>query len=171
MAKARPIEGLHAELPFAEAAALTVEVRAAEVFAHAGRALETEDIKPVHDMRVATRRLRAVLEIYAACFPERELKSVVKDVKALADALGARRDPDVQLEDLAAFAAAMDPADGPGIELFGARLRGQQAAGNAILAAGLEAIAENDLEARLALLVADARGTVAEPETVDGEPA
>ncbi|WP_354701363.1 hypothetical protein DSM112329_01676 [Paraconexibacter sp. AEG42_29] len=157
MAKARPVEGLHADLPFAEAAALTVQVRAAEVFAHADGALDTGNIKPVHDMRVATRRLRAVLEIYAACFPEAELKGVIKDVKALADALGARRDPDVQLEDLAVFAAAMDPADSPGIDLFAERLREQQAVGNAVLAAGLQQAAECDLAGRLDALVGAAR--------------
>ena len=52
-------------------------------------------------MRVATRRLRAVLEIYAPCFPRDEFSVVLRDVKALADALGARRDPDVQLAALA----------------------------------------------------------------------
>lgn len=157
MARARPIEGLHAGMAFAEAAALTVAVRADELFAYADGVLDTEDIKPVHDMRVASRRLRAALEIYAACFPEAELKAVLKEVKALADALGARRDPDVQLEDIAAFAAAMDPADGPGIDLFAARLRAQQAEGNAILARGLERAGASDLKGRLAALVEAAR--------------
>lgn len=157
MAKARPIEGLTTELAFAEAAARTVQVRADEVFAHARGVLDTDDIKPVHDMRVATRRLRAVLEVYATCFPPGELKAVLRDVKALADALGARRDPDVQLEDLERFAAGMDPADGPGIALFGERLRVQQQQGNALLAAGLERMAEHDLQGRLDALVDAAR--------------
>jgi CHAD domain-containing protein len=157
MARARPIEGLHADLPFAQAAALTVRVRADELFSFADGVLDTDDIEPVHDMRVASRRLRAALEIYAACFPEAELKAVVKDVKALADALGARRDPDVQLEDLASFAAAMDPQDGPGIDLFAARLRGEQAAGNALLAQGLDRVAEHDLAGRLDALIDSAR--------------
>ena len=60
-------------------------------------------------MRVATRRLRAVLEIYAPCFPPRRAPAVLRDVKALADALGARRDPDVQLAALAGMAERLDP--------------------------------------------------------------
>ena len=48
-------------------------------------------------MRVASRRLRAVLEIYEPCFPRKALHDVLADVKALADALGERRDPDVHL--------------------------------------------------------------------------
>jgi CHAD domain-containing protein len=156
MAKARPIDALHPELPFAAAAALTVRVRADELFNHAAGVLDTDDIERVHDMRVATRRLRAVLEIYAACFPDAALKSVLKDVKALADGLGARRDPDVQLEDLESFAASLDPDDGPGIDLFAARLRADQQEGNAILARALDAATEHDLQGRLAALVASA---------------
>jgi CHAD domain-containing protein len=162
MAKARPVDGLHASLPFAQAAALTVRVRADELFAHAEGVLDTDDIDRVHDMRVATRRLRAVLEIYAACFPPDALKQVLKDVKALADGLGARRDPDVQLEDLQSFAAALEPADRAGIELFSDRLRVAQLDGNTVLAAALAQAEEHGLRARLdALVVTAAEGMVA----------
>ena len=44
-------------------------VRAEELFEHADGVLDTDDIERVHDMRVATRRLRAVLEIFAPVLP------------------------------------------------------------------------------------------------------
>ena len=160
MAKARPIDGLHPDLPFATAAALTVAVRADELFAHAGGVLDTDDIARVHDMRVATRRLRAVLEIYAPCFPEAELKVALRGVKALADGLGARRDPDVQLEDLASFAEALTTDDAAGVDVFADRLRAEQQDGNAILAAALEAAEAADLQGQLAALVTAAHATV-----------
>src|SRR4051794_35515402 len=138
MAKASDIEGLDAATPFAEAAARTVEVRAAELFAHDEGVLDVEDIERVHDMRVATRRLRAVLEVYEPCFPAAELKSVLRDVKALADALGARRDPDVQLAALSALESEVEPDDVPGLEAFGDRLRAEQQEGNLELSAALE---------------------------------
>src|SRR5919197_964897 len=97
LAKARDIPGLHAELSYREAAARTVDVRARELFEPADGVLDTSDIERVHDMRVATRRLRAVLEIYEPCFPRKQLRAALSDVKALADVLGERRDPDVQL--------------------------------------------------------------------------
>ena len=118
MAKARDIPGLAPDLPYAEAAARTVELRAEELFDHAEGVLDTDDIERVHDMRVATRRLRAVLEIYEPCFSRKELRGVLRDVKALADALGERRDPDVELAALSAFQAAVPKVDGPGVELF-----------------------------------------------------
>ncbi len=56
MAKAAEIP-LHPDMTFAEAAALTVAVRAEELFAHSENVLDTSDIERVHAMRVATRRL------------------------------------------------------------------------------------------------------------------
>lgn len=152
MAKARDIPGLDAQTPFADAARATVRVRAEEVFEHADRVLDTTDIERVHAMRVATRRLRAVLEIYRPCFDAKELRPVLRDVKALADALGARRDPDVQLAALEGIAAKLTDADRPGIDVFASRLRDEQALGNATLAAALQAAERNDLRGRLAAL-------------------
>ena len=78
MAKARPIRGLGPDTRFGDAAAAAVEVRAREVFEHADGVLDTGDIERVHDMRVATRRLRAALEVFAACFPKKEHKAVAQ---------------------------------------------------------------------------------------------
>ncbi len=156
MAKARDIEGLHPEMAFREAALTTVRVRAEELWEHSVDVLDTTDIERVHDMRVATRRLRAVLEIYAPCFPRDEHRAVLRDVKALADALGARRDPDVQLEDLHGLQEALADADGPGIALMRTRLEGEQRAGNAVLAEALARAEDDDLKGRLERLAAPA---------------
>lgn len=157
MAKASDIPDLHAGMPFAEAAARTVEVRARELFAEAHDVLDVDDIERVHDMRVATRRLRAVLEIFASCFPPKPYRAVLGDVKKLADALGARRDPDVQLAAIARIEDAADVAARPGLEVFADRLRAEQAEGNEVLAGALRIAGEHELEARLAALVAAAR--------------
>jgi CHAD domain-containing protein len=153
MAKARDIR-LTAEMTYAEAARATVAVRAEEVFAHADGVLDTDDIERVHDMRVATRRLRAVLEVFAACFEPAAHRDVLRDVKELADALGARRDPDVPLSSLDAFAAAVPAPDLAGVDVFAQRLRVEQAQGNQTLAAALSDAEQSDLRGRLAALVA-----------------
>jgi CHAD domain-containing protein len=154
MAKARDIPGIDGRRSFREVAREAVSVRAEEVFAHAGGVLDTEDIERVHDMRVATRRLRAVLEVFAAAFDPDEYRAVLRDVKALADALGARRDPDVQLAALEALSRALPAEDQPGLDVFAQRLRVEQAQGNQTLAAALATMAEHDLAARLRALVA-----------------
>ena len=156
MAKAADIE-LEPELPFAEAAARVVAVRAGELFAAADGVLDTGDIERVHAMRVASRRLRAVLEIFAPCFPRAEHRAVLAEVKALADALGARRDPDVQLAAVAALEERMGDAERPGLEVFADRLRAEQATGNTVLAAALERAAVADLAGRLEALAEAAR--------------
>ena len=146
MAKAADIDVEPFE-PYAIAAARVVRVRADELVAHSENVLDTEDIERVHDMRVASRRLRAVLEIFEPCFPKADFKTVLRDVKALADALGERRDPDVHIEDMQAFAAAVQAANRPGMEALVARLKERQERGNAALAAGLEGL--DELHARL----------------------
>ena len=156
MAKAADIEVSPWE-PYATAAARIVRTRAEELFAQAEGVLDTEDIERVHDMRVATRRLRAVLEIFAPCFEPGPFKAALKDVKALADALGERRDPDVHVAALDAFAAAIPAGDRAGVRLLAERQRARQAEGNAVLAAALERMRDGDLHARLLALAEEAQ--------------
>ena len=155
MAKARRIPGLELQTRFGDAAASAVEVRAAEVFLHADGVLDTSDIERVHDMRVATRRLRAVMEVFAACFPAKEHAKLLEEVKRLADALGERRDPDVAIEELEEIARELGGARGlrPMIE----ELRTEQERGNQRLAAALDRILEQRLAERLAGLARTAR--------------
>ena len=152
MAKARAIPDLDAGMSYAQAAARTVAVRGEEIFEHSEGVLDMVDIERVHAMRVATRRLRAVLEIYAPCFPADQLRPVLRDVKQLADALGARRDPDVELLALEQFAASVGPDERPGVEHFIARTRAEQEDGNRLLAEALEDVERSALRGRIAAL-------------------
>lgn len=152
MAKARDVPGLHAQLAYRDAAEATVRVRTGELFDHAEGVLDTEEIEGVHAMRVATRRLRAVLEIYRPCFDPAAFKPVLRDVKALADALGARRDPDVQLEALTRLSAGMPRTDLAGIDLLAEEVREEQAAGNSLLEIALDEAERSDLQGRLLAL-------------------
>jgi CHAD domain-containing protein len=126
VARAREVPGFDCEEPFAAAAARVVRVRAAEVFERADGVLDTDDIEPLHDMRVATRRLRAALEVFEACFPRKRFRKALKRVKALADALGARRDRDVEIEFLVGFAEAAPEAERPLLAARIEALRQQQ---------------------------------------------
>jgi CHAD domain-containing protein len=141
--------------PFGVAASRVVRQRADELFAEQAGVLDTDDIERVHDMRVATRRLRAALEIFADCWVDgmgSEHKAVLKEVKGLADALGERRDPDVQIEELEKLAARMPVGDRPGVEHVVARMRERQIAANTVLATALEHARDEDLHVRLRAL-------------------
>ena len=157
MAKAKPIRGLAPDTRFRDAAAAAVSVRAAEVFTFADAALDLSDIEGVHDMRVATRRLRAALEVFAPCFPRKAHVGVLKEVKALADRLGERRDPDVAIEELEAMAKEFAPADRPGVAGLVDELRAEQAVANDTVARALAEVQENGLAERLEDLAEAAR--------------
>lgn len=63
-------------------------------------ALKGKDIEGVHDMRVASRRLRAAIELFRDVFPRGRLRPLLSDVKRLADTLGEVRDLDVMIDRL-----------------------------------------------------------------------
>ena len=157
MAKARDIPGIAHDATFREAAASAVEVRAEEVFSFRDRALDRTDIEGVHDMRVATRRLRAVMEIFAVCFPAKQHKRALREVKNLADVLGERRDPDVMIDGLEGVARKLASADRAGIRHLEETLREQQAGANERLAELLDQIERDRLRERLLALAAEAR--------------
>lgn len=157
MARAREISDLSADLSFREAAARVVGERAAEVWEHEQRALDTRDIEGVHDMRVATRRLRAAMEIFAPCFPKKRHRSALREVRELADVLGGRRNPDVMIERLRAVEADLSQEDRPGIESLCEELRSGQDDANRHLAKTLERLREEKLPERLRLLAAEVR--------------
>jgi len=56
-----------------------------------------DDIEHVHRMRVASRRLRAALPLFAECFPEKEYRFWSKEIRNITRELGAARDTDVQI--------------------------------------------------------------------------
>lgn len=109
-------------------------MRAAEVFEHSEGVLDTTEIEPLHDMRVATRRLRAALEVFAPCFPAKRHRKALKRVKRLADALGERRDRDVAIEFLAGFSDEASEEDRAAVAALIERLRAEQRQANEGLA-------------------------------------
>jgi CHAD domain-containing protein len=158
VAKAREIPGLEPGLSFREAASLAVGTRAEEVWEHEPRVLDTADIEGVHDMRVATRRLRAVMEIFQPCFPKKRHRKALSEVKGLADTLGERRDPDVMIDRLRVLEATLTSEDAPGIESLVEELRAGQRQANETLERELHRLDEGRLRERLALLAAEVRG-------------
>jgi CHAD domain-containing protein len=132
VARARQVK-LDCDEPFAQAAALVVGVRAVEVFDHSPGVLDSRDPERVHDMRVATRRLRAAMEVFAPCFPRKRFRRALREVKALADALGVRRDCDVEIEFLERLAAEVDPGDREAVAAMVIGLREEQARANEAL--------------------------------------
>ena len=86
------------------------------------RALDPEDTEAVHDIRVASRRLRAAMDVGVDCFPPswfRPLHLLAKDVTSQ---LGEVRDREVLLAHFQAERAAAPPAEAAGMDLLIDRL-------------------------------------------------
>ena len=81
----------------------------------------------------------------------------MKPLKALAHALGERRDRDVAIGFLREFAAQSPPADRGRLEILIAKLRDEQRQANADLAPFVEEEPLEELRARLGELVQEAR--------------
>lgn len=135
MARARDVQGIDCGEPFSNAAGHVVAVRAAEVFEQQEGVLDLSDPDRVHDMRVATRRLRAALEFFEPCLPAKRRRKTAKRVKKLADALGQRRDCDVAIELLQSIEPEVAESDRPALESLLRRLRKEQRQANDDLAA------------------------------------
>jgi CHAD domain-containing protein len=162
MAKAREIPGLSTDLAYGEVAARVLEVRCQELVDHSENVLDTNDIERVHSMRVATRRLRAAIEIFRPCFPKGEGGRALKEIKALADALGERRDRDVAIDALESFAAAMPAPDRPGIRSLADRFREEQRIANEELAPFVDPARLEAIEDAVRSLAAAARARAGE---------
>jgi len=91
----------------------------------------------LHDMRVATRRLRAALRIFAAGIPARLQTRASQELRWLGELLGGVRDLDVQLAKLDGFSAAAPAGFRPTLGALQTHLAGERAGHRATMLAGL----------------------------------
>jgi CHAD domain-containing protein len=110
------IEDLTAETSLPKAARHVLEVRLGLVHESLSPALHhaSEDAEHVHRLRVATRRARAALDMFAICLPEDSYSAAKKQLRKIRRAAGAARDWDVFLLNLAASRMSWSKPQTPG---------------------------------------------------------
>ncbi len=108
------------------------------------------------------RRLRAALEIFEPCFPEAQHEEALTEVKAVADALGERRDADVTIAALERFTENLAAPDRPGVASLVVQMRAEQAEANERLEPFVQPLRLAALSERLSELVVEAEGLDAE---------
>jgi triphosphatase len=119
---------------------------------HAPAAAAGQTGEPVHQMRVALRRLRALVSVFRPVVACPELDAARPGLKALASALGPARDWDVFLDGTGRRVAAAF-ADEPGVAVLLAAAEAQRAAAYAALATQLAGPELRSLSVQTALLV------------------
>jgi CHAD domain-containing protein len=72
--------------------------------------IKDEDIEDVHQMRVATRRLRASLQVVTGVYDPELIRRYRRGLRQIAESLGAVRDGDVFLEHATAYQAELPEA-------------------------------------------------------------
>jgi CHAD domain-containing protein len=120
--KAQRVDGLAPAMPLGEAARRIVAVRTAELYAFVPEALSEHAVTAMHDMRIAAKRLRYLLELVGFCFGEVGAEAQAR-ARELQDVLGEIHDCDVMLERIAASHAS-EPV---GFDALAARFRARRA--------------------------------------------
>lgn len=118
MAKAKEIAELDYGAVAGDGIRVILRSRFQEMRSFRDAALDWSDIEGVHDMRVASRRLRSALRDFLPFLRQRRLRRINKDLKALADALGRVRDQDVAIQALEKLALEAPSDVSTGIEQF-----------------------------------------------------
>jgi CHAD domain-containing protein len=77
---------------------------------------EDQDPEGIHEMRVATRRMRVILHVLDGVAPARAIRVFRRDLRRIARAAGAVRDTDVFIANIQAAAAAVSPEAATGLE-------------------------------------------------------
>jgi CHAD domain-containing protein len=126
--------------------------RLAVLLSHAEGVRRAEDIEALHDMRVASRRLRAALSLFRDAFPPGPFRRFDAEVKAITDALGEARDLDVMIETLEKIEKGMDESERSGLHSFLERKRRRRARLQRDIVAALDRVEVVDLPRRLAAM-------------------
>lgn len=96
MAKPRPVKGLDADRRLRPNARRVLAVRIEEVYSFDGLVADPANVTDLHDLRIACKRLRYLLEIFGIAFAD-DLDPYIEEVKGLQDLLGDIHDCDVQI--------------------------------------------------------------------------
>ena len=109
--KARTVKGLDPDATLADNLQRMVATRLDELWSFVPKALDPARMKALHDMRIAAKRLRYILEVGAEpCFGPYAV-AAIKRTKDLQDLLGELHDCDVQLPRVRALQDELRAAD------------------------------------------------------------
>ncbi len=117
------------------------------------------DIEALHDMRVASRRMRASLKVFRSCFPKEYREPVEAEISGVTRALGQVRDQDVFIDHLRSYTRGTDKLS---IRwLIDREIKIRDSARISMLSA-LDELEQSDLPDRLSILLENARKTKAD---------
>jgi len=151
--------------PIAEAARRTLRRFFDKLLAREDAVLKDEDLEDVHQMRVATRRLRAALQILVGVYEPELIRRYRKGLRRIAESLGAVRDGDVFLEHIEAHRDALDAPERTSLEPLIAAASAERAQARETLLKDLDSRQYNKFKREFAeFLSTPGAGTLPAPE-------
>lgn len=118
MAKARKIPYLNPNQPLGISLQKILRTRFDEMISFEQGTIDGSDIEALHDMRVASRRVQAVLKIFRGAFPKKGFKDEYAEIRSLIQALGEVRDYDVFIDKTEKFKSEHTSDDKRAIDLL-----------------------------------------------------
>jgi CHAD domain-containing protein len=96
MAKALPVFAVQPQGLLIDNAPLILHTRLEEMVRWSAMIGDPARVEELHNMRIAAKRLRYTLEIFAPCYPGREYKWLYDQVKSVQEQIGEIHDADVR---------------------------------------------------------------------------
>jgi CHAD domain-containing protein len=106
MAKAFPLMSIDPEDTLASNAPLMLHTRLAEMYRFARYVHDSERVEDLHNMRIAAKRLRYTMEVFAPCFPGPTFDGLYENVKKIQEQIGDIHDCDVRVPMLSSHIAS-----------------------------------------------------------------
>jgi CHAD domain-containing protein len=157
----RPIGGE----PIAEAARRMLRHFFDKLLAREEAVIKDEDIEDVHQMRVATRRLRASLQVVEGVYDPELIRRYRRGLRRIAQSLGAVRDGDVFLEHATAYRASLPETERARLEPLIDAASGERADARKQLLADFQAKRYQKFKRDFAeFLTTPSAGTIESPE-------
>ena len=119
MAKALPLYAVNPQESLRSNAPLMLHTRLEELYQFAPYISDPAKVDELHNMRIAAKRLRYTLEIFAPCFNSKEFTRLYDQAKSIQEQIGEIHDRDVRGPLLQAFLEARvegRPEIRPGLE-------------------------------------------------------
>lgn len=111
MAKAKPVTGLDIHAPTEVNARIIAKTRLAEIYDWEQYVDNPYHVRELHNLRIAAKRLRYTLEIFADILPP-PVAPLLKEVERMQEELGALHDSDVMIALLRLCLGAQDAGSG-----------------------------------------------------------
>src|SRR4030095_1040044 len=118
MAKARKIPYLNPDQPLNICLQKILRARFNEMTSYEEGTLQSDDIEYLHNMRVSSRRVQAILKIFREAFPNAKFKKEYKQIRLLIRTLGAVRDYDIFIEKLESFRKVLTEKDNRALDML-----------------------------------------------------